>query len=210
VGLRDNYDNNHSSRRTSNGNKMFNGNSSRKFKGSSNSGTFNGNSNSEKWRGPRSSRKHPGLSPRQPSGRMDLRDNYDNNRRMSPGNKTFNGSNSRMSRGSSRTFSANSNKKSDGNSSKKFNASSNSKMCDGNNRRRRSHRHRNGRMCPQDDNSPKWHGRPRNSPGPQQVSSSSARLEGTKRALQTRMRRNLTGESASRVRLSPRMVSTRS
>jgi hypothetical protein len=102
--------------------------------------------------------------------------------------RTFKG-NSRMSRGSSR----------------KFNASSNSKTYDGNNRRHRSHRprQRNGRMCPQDDNSPKWHGRPRNSPGPQQANSSSARREGTRIALQTRMTRNRTGDFTSYVSKKP-------
>ena len=103
---------------------------------------------------------------------MDLRGNYgnsNNNRRTSHGNKMFHGSNS--------------------------------KTYDGNNRRHRSHRprQRNGRMCPQDDNSPKWHGRPRNSPGPQQANSSSARREGTRIALQTRMTRNRTGDFTSHV-----------
>jgi hypothetical protein len=50
VDLRDNYgnSNHHSNSRTSNGNQIFNGHSSRKFKDSSNSKIFNGNSSSEK------------------------------------------------------------------------------------------------------------------------------------------------------------------
>jgi hypothetical protein len=97
---------------------------------------------------------------------MDLRDNYGNSN-----------NNRRTSHGN-----------------KMFHGSS-SKTNDGNNRRRHRPRQRNGRTCPQDDKSAKWDGRRRNSPDLQQANSSSARTEGHRRAVQTRMTRSRTGES---------------